>query len=346
MRVNPASAAAVHSTQEGHRGLLSSMKHQLATDASAPFDSYGRYTLRDFEAAKDVQDRLAAAGVGTPMWTGPQQSEAEEIRDNAAFLQSFRRGVCNPAGSGGNYSTSDKPPGGYECVDGADALAGDPLDPRSGGARIWVDPNGAKQVKYERADKTVVEMSSLVVDCEWSDPLASELATAPPGYVGALPSASTDPFDLFMGTAASGTVAPARYLAGAIERFNARIVRLGPQRTDAYLKAMYIPAEEYRRAEWVSDETENRFRAWTSSEHNNGTSARWAERITKRLACTYADTVHATERTLTLTFRQPNKVFINAILETVSGTGEEALLRCVGHYYTFSVQLLARMTGA
>lgn len=321
------------------------MKQQLATDASAPFESYGRYSLRDFEAAKDVQDRLAAAGVGTPMWTGPQQTEAEEISDNAAFLKSFRRGVYNSAGSGGNYSTSDKPPGGYECVDGADALAGDPLDPRGGGARIWVDPNSTKSVRYERTDKTVVEMNSMVVDCEWSDPLASELAVAPTSYVGPLPSSSTDPFDIFMGTAASGTVASPKYLPGAIERLKARIVRLGPQRTDAYLRALHIPADDYRRSEWVSEETENRFRAWASSEHNNGTAVRWTERIVNSLKCTYADTVHVTDTLQTLTFRQSNKVFINAILEIVSGSGDTAVLHCVGHYYTFSVQLLAKMTG-
>lgn len=340
----PAVAAAM-ATQQGHLGFLSAMNRSLATgaDSTDPIERYAGFSASDFERAKEVQDRLAESGRGT---TYRREAGGKYIDDdgenpeqertaNSEFIANFRERLK----AKGSFVAGTKVPGGYEWADGASELAGAQT---SGSNRIWVDPEriGAESIRYE---KTGEEATRTVLLCEWVDPLASKLVKGRTETIGNLPPAETDPFAIAMGLAASPFDSGTTYQVDAVKHLKDQVVRLGHNRTDEYLKRFYKPTIDYRKEEWVSPETENRFRAWMSSEKNNRDQEGWKKLILAQLPCSYHDTVHVLRDCLeTLVFRQRNQVFLNVILERVATP--DIRYRIVGHYYTYSLQLLAKFS--
>lgn len=344
-------------SQVGYRSFLSSSMRALAygAEASDSPTNYARYSVRDYEEAKEVQDRLAASGVGT-FWQEDleeaRRSEAEIRSANSEFIARFRDRLQVT----GDVTAGTKIPGGYEWVEASSELAG---AAQRGERRLWVDPEkvGAESVLLEGTGE---ERVRAVARCEWVDPLAlfilkrSEPQLDPivggrQSGIGGLPGPDADPFAIAAGLVDSPMTQRPEYAPGSIERLKDQVARLGHQRADEYLRRMYLPPSDYRREEWVSAETENLFRAWMSSERNNRDADGWKRRITQRLACTYTDTVHALPGKLeTLVFRQRNQTFLNVILEATTQApprGATApIFRIAGHYYTFSLQLLAKFS--
>ena len=337
-------------SQVGHRGFLSASRRGLAagSEAQDPVSNYAEFSVSDYEEAKAVQDRLAENGVGTFWKEDIEESRQtdEQIRGaNTEFISHFRERLKVT----GNISAGAKIPGGYEWADGASELAG---ARQRGESRIWVDPEkiGAESIRFEGTGE---EGTRAVARCEWVDPLASRIVQPDATKLGDLPPADADPFAIAMGMIDSPMTTHTQYAPGCIERLRAQVVRLGHLRTDEYLRRMHNPPADYRRDEWVSAETENQFRAWMSSEKNNRDPDGWKRLITSKLACVYTDTVHVLHDQLeTLVFRQRNQTFLNVILERVAGssvatsvsTPTTNLSRIVGHYYTYSLQLLARFS--
>lgn len=341
-----AAAAAILATQQGAHGILSSLHHSLAAgvDSEDPIEKYAGRSVRDFEEAKEIQDRLAAHGRGTPFPWGDGREKAtqsydDEIRSNTAFLATYRERLQ----AKGSFA-ADSNAGGYEWVDNANELPG--TDSRAS-SQLWVDPgkDGTEAIRYENGEEA---LRSAVL-CEWTDILASKVVPTDRTRVGDLPVGDIDPFAMAMGAVPSPLSPVVEYASGTIESLQRQVSWLvANARSDEYLRRMYKPADDYRRDEWVSNEVENAFRAWASSDMNKRSLEGWKKRIVERLSCAYIDTVHIlADRLATLVFRQRNNTFLNVILEhaeapRTSTPSAERSFRISGHYYTWPLQKLAK----
>ncbi len=322
--LNPASVAAVESTTRGHLGLLSAVRTNRGTREE--MERLSRYTPDEWDRAKEVQDRLAACGVGVASAEESAASEAHEQRANADFirrLDSAPHRVPPPAQPGTGWDYADHSLNHIDLDNGH--AAGLFVDPRAEGARVH----------YENGEEGV----QVTLRAAWVDPLAAR-ALPPPAALPPLPAEGAPRL-------VEHECPPTVYEPGAVEALRRRVQRMGAD-TDAYLRLFYRPAAEYNRAEFVSAETENRFRAWTSAgAHNERTLEAWIRLVRSQAYGEHRDTVHVDGAFRTLVFCTSRSVFLNVILEAVGPAGASPpLYRIHGHYYTFSLQACTEFVSA